>query len=271
MDGDRVERISREAFALLDTARQVAPFSERYDGFDLAQAYAVVARVKELREGRGERAVGRKIGFTNRAAWRSLGISAPVWNYVFDRTVTDASAGQATFDLRTMPEPRIEPEIVFHLARDPTPEMSETELFACLDWFAAGYEIVYSIFPAWRFTAADAAAAYGVHGSLLVGGKRPITGAGAKPSAELASFSVEMKSDRGNRCTGSAVDVLGGPLQALRYLVAEIARFPSAEPLRAGELVTTGTLTEAKPAVTGESWTTSFAGIALQPVSLRFS
>ena len=50
---------------MLRTGRQVAPFSRRYEDFDLTDAYAVVSEVRRLREETGERPVGRKVGFTN--------------------------------------------------------------------------------------------------------------------------------------------------------------------------------------------------------------
>jgi 2-oxo-3-hexenedioate decarboxylase len=270
MNSARAEEISQEVFALLGTGHQINPFSQRYDGFNLEEAYDVVERVRELRETRGEKPIGRKIGFTNRAVWGELEISAPIWNYVFDRTVVIESAVEATFNPLDLPEPRIEPEIVLHLGTSPRAGMNETELFACLDWFAAGYEIVYSIFPGWRFSAADAAAAYGVHGSLFVGAKQHISGDRTALMTGLASFHVEMTNDQGDSRRGHARNVLGGPLQALKYLVEEIAQYPASEPLRIGELITTGTLTEAMPAIAGEAWTTRFVGVDLQPLHLRF-
>lgn len=270
MDQARTRQISEELVALLGSGSQVVPFSQRYDGFDLEEAYDVVAKVLALRRARGETPVGRKIGFTNRAIWNTLGISAPVWNFVFDRTVGDATAPDTTYALFHLPEPRIEPELVVHLAATPLPGMSETDLLSCLDWVAAGFEVVYSIFPGWQFSAADATAAYGVHGALFVGAKHDLSGDGAERMRELSNFSVELENDRGEIRKGDACDILGGPLQALKFLVEEIARYPVSEPLRAGELVTTGTLTEAMPAVPGETWTARFVGIDLKPLRLHF-
>ena len=62
----------------------------------------------------------------------------------------------------------------------------------------------------------------------------------------------------------------GGPLKALRFLVNELVRYPACEPLRPGELVTTGTLTEAMPAVGGQTWSTRLTGIDVQGLRLRF-
>jgi 2-oxo-3-hexenedioate decarboxylase len=43
--------------------------------------------VRSLREARGEKVLGRKIGFTNRTIWEQYGVYAPIWGYVYDTTV----------------------------------------------------------------------------------------------------------------------------------------------------------------------------------------
>jgi 2-oxo-3-hexenedioate decarboxylase len=64
--------------------------------------------------------------------------------------------------------------------------------------------------------------------------------------------------------------VLGSPLNALRYLVGLLARDPHNPPLRAGEIVSTGTLTLAMPVKAGQVWTTQASGIALEGITVRF-
>ena len=75
--------IAVEALAVLDTGRQIEPFSSRLSSFNLDDAYRVTAAVRKMRETRGELPVGRKIGFTNPTVWTH----APMWGYVYDRTV----------------------------------------------------------------------------------------------------------------------------------------------------------------------------------------
>ena len=45
--------IAAEAFGVLDTGRQIAPFSSRLPAFSLGDAYRVTAAVRRLRETRG--------------------------------------------------------------------------------------------------------------------------------------------------------------------------------------------------------------------------
>ncbi len=262
---ERVGVIADELMALLGTGRQTAPFSQHHPALDIAEAYAIVARVDTLRRARGETPKGRKIGFTNPEALRGFRISGPIWNFMYDSTVHDAA--DAAFPLTGLCEPRIEPEVVLHLAKAPRAGMSDADLLSCVDWIAPGYEIVHSIFPGWKFTPADAVAAYGFHGALLLGAKREVDG---EWLAKLSSFSVDLTSDSGVSRAGHARNVLGSPLKSLGRMLEEIDRYPACETLRAGEIVTTGTLTEAMPIAPGETWTTRFDGIGLEPLRVRF-
>ncbi len=69
-------------------------------GLDLATAYRATASIRLLREQRGERVVGRKIGFTNRTIWDEYGVHAPIWGYVYDRTLHDLADLGHVFTLR---------------------------------------------------------------------------------------------------------------------------------------------------------------------------
>lgn len=263
------DAIARELYALLGTGRQVEPFSSRDPDFDLSQAYEVVEALRVLRQTRGETPVGRKIGFTNRAIWTNYNISGPIWNYMFDTTVRDLADAHHRFPVGNLPEPRIEPEIVFGLRAAPQSGMDERACLDCIEWVAHGFEFVYSIFPGWNFSAADAAAAYGVHAGLLIGARHPVSGETETWLSALAGFSVSLERDQVRR-EGHARNVLGGPISALKFLADELARFPVSHPLQAGEIVTTGTLTEAMPVSPGEEWHTAIeCGGALQGEYVR--
>src|SRR5260370_27930595 len=82
-----VQGVAAEVFGTVDTGRQIEPFSSRISSFNLDDAYRVTAAVRKMRETRGELPVGRKIGFTNRTIWPEYNVYAPIWGYVYDRTV----------------------------------------------------------------------------------------------------------------------------------------------------------------------------------------
>ena len=265
-----VAEIAAEALAALDSGRQIALFSSRLAGFELDDAYRVTAAVRKMREARGERVVGRKIGFTNRTIWAEYDVHAPIWGYVYDRTVHDLAGIGGTLPLASLVEPRIEPEIVFGLARTPAPDMNERALLDCIGWVAHGFEIVQSIFPAWKFAAPDTVAAFGLHGALMIGPHHPIGPKVEDWYRTLARFEIDLARDGTVADHGLAANVLDGPLSALRHLVALLARDRGNPPLTAGEIVTTGTLTRALPVASGETWTTALAGVALDGIRVHF-
>jgi 2-oxo-3-hexenedioate decarboxylase len=265
-----VQEIAKEAFAVLGTGRQVTPFSARWPDFRLEDAYRVTAAVRAEREARGERPVGRKIGFTNRTIWAEYHVHAPMWGYLYDRTVHDLWKGSTGASLRGLAEPRIEPEIVFGLASAPTPGMNEHDLIRCIDWVAHGFEIVQSIFPNWTFLAADTIAAYGLHGALWIERRHSVASRSADWRPELSAFEIDLFRNRVLVDHGRAANVLDGPIFALRHLVELLAHDPVNPPLAGGEIVTTGTLTRAFPVAEGEEWSTELTGVPLEGARIQF-
>lgn len=263
------QAIAAEALAALDQHRQIAPFSARYEGFDLAAAYRAAAHVRAARSARGELPVGRKIGFTNRTIWAEYDVWAPIWGDVYDRTARDVPAAGDTFPLDGLAEPRIEPEIVFGLAKAPAADMDAAALLDCIEWVAHGFEIVQSIFPGWKFTAPDTVAAFGLHAALLIGPRHEVAPRRDEWLSTLPSFQIDLLCDGVIVDRGHAANVLDGPLAALRHLVEVLSNDPAQPPLAAGEIVTTGTLTRAFPIAPGQTWATALHGIALDGISVR--
>jgi 2-oxo-3-hexenedioate decarboxylase len=262
--------IAAEAFGAIDAVRQIQPFSTRPEGLTLDDAYRVTPLIRQTYEARGATPVGRKIGFTNRTIWAQYGVYAPIWGYAFDRATYDL-ADLDTLALAPFSEPRLEPEIIFGLARAPSADMDEAALWSCIGWVALGFEIVQSIYPGWKFSAADTVAANGLHGALLIGPRQPFAAEAAQWRKDLSSFEIDLRCDGRLVDRGDSGNVLDGPLSALRHLVELLAADPVNPPLAAGEIVSTGTLTRAMPVAPGELWTATPAGIALEAIQLRFA
>jgi 2-oxo-3-hexenedioate decarboxylase len=266
-----IEAIAKEVADALATGRQIPSISARLADFGLDQAYTVTAELRRLREARGQTQVGRKIGFTNRTIWTQYGVHAPIWGDMYDTTVRNVGA-RIEFRLGHLPEPLIEPEIVFGLARAPEPGMDERALIGCIDWIAHGFEIVQSIFPQWKFTPADTVAANGLHGALLVGPRHRVSEqSAAEWLAALTAFEIALYRDGVLIDRGQAELVLGGPLSALAHLNRMLQNDPYNPALRAGEIVTTGTVTRAFPVTAGQTWHTELVGIALDPLIVKFA
>ena len=266
----QAEAITDTVLAALSENRQVAPFSQTVVDFDLAAAYGVTALLRARRVARGERPVGRKIGFTNRTIWEEYRVFDPIWGDMFDDTVFDIAALSGDFPLSGLAEPRLEPEIVFGLGGAPTPDMDEAALLGCIAWIGHGFEVVQSSFPGWRFAASDVVAGGGLHGALLVG---PRSAPGDDRDGwrqALSTFEIELYRDGELVDRGEAANVLDGPLLALRHLCGLLAADSFNPPLAAGEMVTTGTVTRAFPIAAGERWSTRVIGLPLEGIAVTF-
>ena len=134
-----------------------------------------------------------------------------------------------------------------------------------------GFEIVQSIYPGWKFSAADTVAANGLHGALLVGPRQAVAPRVAEWRQALSGFDIDLNCDGRLIDRGRAENVLGDPLSALRHLVGALAHDPVNPPLAAGEIVSTGTLTKAMPVAPGETWSAVPRGIALDAIQIRFA
>ncbi|MCC6610151.1 MAG: fumarylacetoacetate hydrolase family protein [Burkholderiales bacterium] len=262
-----MDPLARSLLDAWSAHRQLAPFSQTEPGFDVARAYAVAAALHDERLARGERPVGRKIGFTNRNIWPEYGVYEPIWGFMYDATVQVAGEARASQPIGHLLEPRIEPEIVLHFRQAPPAIGDEAAILASVDWIAHGFEIVQSAFPGWKFKVADTVALNGLHGALVVGPKVPVASI-ADCARKLREFRIALACDGARRAEGGGANVLGSPLLALAHLVTVLRGLPQFPPVAAGEIVTTGTLTAALLVKPGETWSTALSGIELPGLTL---
>ena len=233
----------------------------------MADAYAVAELTRQRRAARGERALGYKIGFTNRSIWDRYGVHAPIWGPVWDSTTQLLEGAQAHTSLHRLVQPRLEPEVMFGFRSSPRRGMNEAELAACIEWVAHGFEIVHTHFADWRFAAADTVADFALHGRLFVGPRVPIARF-ADPRAELAALKVRMFC--GDRLVdeGEGTVVLDGPLTALRVWFDAMAAQPHGWQVNPGDMVSPGTLTDAWPLSPGQTWRTELSDVRLPGLRL---
>lgn len=267
MPGIDIHRQAEEQIALRDQVRLVSPPSATNPDLDLAAAYDIAGEIVRIRRRRGERTVGRKIGFTNREIWSQFGLNTPIWAHMYEGTVGFAVRDHRSLSLCGMAAPRIEPEVVFKLRSAPSGG-EEKSLLASIEWLAVGFEIVDCHYPDWKFQPADTVVDFGLHAALVIG--TPETFADTRDESLLRSlkeFRIALLCEGEEVARGRGAFVLGSPLLALKYL-CDLLASQGGEPLKAGEIVTTGTLTTALPVRPGQTWTVDIEGIHLRPLSL---
>ncbi len=286
MTHNEVETLARELLSAYETGEMVAIPPSARPGFDLNTAYEVEAALKQLREAAGHKAVGRKVGYANKAMWRVLKLETLVWAHMYDDTVHYSDRNSATLTIAHPRSLKIEPEIVFGLKQPIITEGAEgvdaATALASVDWLAVGFEIIDCPFPEWQFQPSDFVASFGLHAALVIGERMQVRPDGiAALVDELPRFKVRM-SCSSRSCSasskngevveeGSGRNSLRSPALCLAELSAAIARRFPTQPLSAGEIVSSGTLTAGHPTDRGDLWTVEVEGLSLPPLTLRLT
>lgn len=273
MSHSETESLARELLSAYETGQMVSVPPSARPGFDLNAAYHVEETLKRFREAEGHRSVGRKVGYANKAMWRVLKLETLVWAHMYDNTVHYADSNSAALSLEHPRSLKIEPEIVFGLkqpavgiSRDAAAALESTE------WLAMGFEVIDCPFREWKFQPNDFVASFGLHAALVVGERIQM-----RPDMiatfvdELSGFKVRMFKNGDFVEEGSGQNSLKSPALCLAELCAAISRrFPN-QPLGAGEIVSSGTLTAGHPAAKGDLWTVEVEGISLPSLTLRLT
>ena len=239
---------------------------------DLDAAYAVQQGLVRARIATGVDVVGRKIGATSEAVQRQLGVDQPDFGYLLsDMDVSEGTSDRAgtPISMRTLVQPRVEAEIAFVLARDidaPEEEITLELVREAVQVALPALEIVDSRIEDWDIGFTDTVADNASSGLFVVGRDGlPLSGhrdGGIEPrdvTMSLTINDVELSSGTGAAC-------LGDPLEALRWLAVQAARF--GDPLRAGHLILSGALGPFVPFAPGDWVTASISGFA--PLSVSF-
>jgi len=272
---------SRLAHRILNSraeTRLIAPLSADPE-LTVTDAYEIAHCILDDQIAGGEIPVGRKLAFANRRLWGRYGerepISAPVWGTLYDSAVRYAADNHGVQSLDSSLQPRVEAQIVFKLRSTPAPGADLAEITDALEWMAHGVEILVCPFPEWKFEAIDAIAAFGLHGTLILGEPRTLNSAMRRnlPSL-LMNSSMSLSRTRegvtGIRAAGFGGDMAGGPIQALLELHRQLLSQPEFRSLAAGDIVSTGAWTDAHPVQAGETWMTAFCGVCMPGLTLSF-
>ncbi len=230
---------------------------------DVALAYQKALQVRKLREARGETPKGFKIGFTNRSIWERYQVFEPIWGTVWNTTLSFASDdGECDVDISKMCQPRLEPELVFGMRCTPPEDLTLQSLYESIEWMASGFEVVQSHAENWKFKVADTITDSGLHAKLVVGPPvniQDVAGNGDELHSLLSGMSLDLMQSGRSIEKGAAANVLDSPLMALLYFMKALRNCPGAPDVQAGDVITTGTWTDAWPLQAGEHWQAEFS------------
>jgi 2-oxo-3-hexenedioate decarboxylase len=247
----------------IDTAAQVLldaetsrtdrhPITNEWPDLDLDTAYQVQDKLIALKEAAGETVVGVKLGLTSRAKQQRMGIDSPLTAWLTDAMILPAGEPVPMGDLI---HPRIEPEIVFVLARDLTgPGVTAAHALDAVESVYAGMEVIDSRYIDFKFTLPDVVADNASSAKFIVGGRRF-----GPADLDLALEACLLQVDGQVVASATGAAVQGHPAEALALAANSLARRGIS--LKAGWIVLTGGLTDAVFVEPGTQITAEFTNL----------
>ena len=260
--------LAQELAAAYANKQPVAAPTTREGEFNLAAGYATEAELVRMRKDTGRRTVGVKVGFANRAMWRALKLDTLVWAHMYDDTVRHADNDHAVVSISKMYSPKIEPEIVFKLRSEVPPDADAAAVLGAVEWIALGFEIIDCVYPDWKITPPDFVASYGLHAGLIIGTPMRFTAEQIPLLAEqLAAFTVSLQKNSAVVAQGAGKNSLKSPALCVAELSSATTKAGAA--LKAGMVISSGTLTEAQLLAVDQTYTAVVEGLALPPLTVR--
>jgi len=230
---------------------------------DVDAAYAVQSAWVADQIAAGARVVGRKIGLTNPVVQAQFGVDRPDFGVLFE----SMACGPATqIDSARTLQPKIEAEIAFVLAEDLTGPMIEpAEVAAATAYVVAALEIVDSRIAGWDIGIVDTVADNGSSGLFVLGDRRQRLDGLDLAECAMTLRRVGAGPDGAGQSGGEVVSagtgasILGHPLAAVAWLAAAVR--DHGRPLRAGEVVLSGSLGPMVAVAPGDAFHADITGI----------
>ena len=236
----------RLAERLITAARQrtaTTPLSDEDADLDVDMAYQIQSEVVAARLEAGALIVGAQLGLTSAAKQRQMKVNEPLYGWLTSDMQIDTGA---VLECARFIQPRCEPEIAFLLSADLSgADTSAAQVLAATELVFPAVDVLDSRFAGYAFTLPDVIADNSSGAAYVLGGQ------GVRPDGfDLRLTGCAFYKNGVLIATASGAAVLGHPASAVAWLVRKLAA--RGEGLRAGQVVLSGSMTEAVAVAPGD-------------------
>lgn len=254
-----IHSLGDELYAALTGVHVVEPLTTRHPGITVEDAYRIQQRLIARRLAVGETVIGKKIGVTSKAVMNMLGVYQPDFGMLTDSMVYNEGEAIAA---NTLIQPKAEGEIAFILKRDLIgPGISAADVIAATEGVMACFEIVDSRIRDWKIKVQDTVADNASCGVFVLGDRMV-----SPLDVDLNTCGMVLEKNGEIVATGAGAAALGAPANAVAWLANTLGALGI--PLKAGEVILSGSLAIMVPVQAGDSLRVTIGGIG--GCSVRF-
>ena len=252
MSQDLIQHYGDELYHALTTRTPIAPLSSRGPAFSLEDAYRVQQRFIERRLQAGESVIGKKIGLTSRAVMNMLGVDQPDFGQLLSGMLYNDGE---SVPVSSLIAPRAEGEIAFVLKRDLIgPGLTAADVLAATEGVMACFEVVDSRIADWKIEIQDTVADNASCGVFVLGNQLV-----SPRGLDLSLVGMALEKNGELVATGAGAASLGHPVNAMVWLANKLGSLGI--PLKAGEVILSGSLAALVPVKAGDSLHMSLGGL----------
>ncbi|HLO61829.1 MAG TPA: 2-oxopent-4-enoate hydratase, partial [Azonexus sp.] len=252
MEKAQITQLGDELYEALANRKTVSPLTSR--GFDISieDAYHIQQQMLSRRLANGEKIIGKKIGVTSKVVMDMLGVYQPDFGYLLDGMVYNEGE---SIPMDTLIQPKAEGEIAFVLKKDLMgPGVTNADVLAATEGVMACFEIVDSRIENWKIKIQDTVADNASCGVFVLGDRLVDP---KKLDLTMCGMVVEKNGEIIG--TGAGAAALGSPINAVAWLANTLGKLGI--PLKAGEVILSGSLAPLFPVTAGDSLRVSIGGI----------
>lgn len=254
MSGKSIEALAEQLDQAWQSGTPIEPFSESEGLQSVEDAYDIQATWTKMREARGERIVGRKIGLTSLAIQKQLGVNEPDYGNIWASSHYPAINNRAEIPASDFMQPRVEAEVAFLIGRPLYgPHITPQEVLAATDAMALVVEIVASRIANWRIKLVDTVADNASYGGFVLG-----QWDSSLRSADLRLLGLTMHKNGIHTAEGVGAAAMGHPALSVAWLANKLSEFNIH--LQPGDIVLSGGVTPMQPVVAGDLFTFTMTG-----------
>lgn len=259
MDKTKIERYGDELYQALIDRKAVDPLTDRETAITIEDAYRIQLRMIQRRVDAGETVIGKKIGVTSKIVMEMLKVNQPDFGQITSGMVFNEGD---SLRADSMIAPKAEAEVAFVLKADLIgPGITAADVLRATDFVMPCFEIVDSRIKDWKIKIQDTVADNASCGVLTLGGVRKSP---RNIDLALAGMVLEKNGEIISTSTGAAVQ--GSPVNSVAWLANTLGRLGI--PLKAGEVILSGSQSPLVPVKAGDSFVCSVGGLG--SCSVRF-
>jgi 2-oxopent-4-enoate/cis-2-oxohex-4-enoate hydratase len=253
MKAFQIEQCAHRLDEAMNERKTLMPLTTQIPELTLDQAYAISLAFLQIRLGKGEKVIGKKIGLTSEVVQKMLGVHQPDFGFLTDKM--QYPSGAEIVLKKELIQAKSEGEIAFKLKHDLRgPNITADDVLAATEQVFACFEIVDSRIENWQIKIQDTVADNASCGIFVMSEQ------GVDPhSVDFENCRMTIKNKGEVVATGKGSAALGSPLNCVAWLANTLSEYDI--PLKAGDIILSGSLAAMIPCEADDEMSVEIEGV----------